>query len=396
MNTASRIQIAPGSAVPRSRDAAGALARPRPAPGHSTTRVSLAGLSKRYGESHAVRNLTLDLPPGKITALLGPSGCGKTTTLKMIAGLIAPTAGDVAFDGASVVRVPAERRGAVMVFQNHLLFPYLSVAENVAFGLKMRGKDRATIQRKVSEMLAQVRLAGFEDRQPRQLSGGQAQRVALARALVVEPRVLLLDEPLSNLDAHLRDEMRELILGLQRQSGITTVFVTHDQEEAVLLADRVVLMLDGVLQQVGEPRAFYERPASVAVARFFGGVNFLPGTRAGSVVETALGSFRLASATQSDGPVTLTIRPENIRLCHDSAAPAENTMAGTVTRRAYAGTHTRLKVEVMGSRFEVVADAAEGGRFGEGDPVCLHFPAERLWLLPAEPGFAEGKVSHEG
>jgi len=354
----------------------------RQASGHGTTRVSLAGLSKQYGDSHAVRDLTLDLPPGKITALLGPSGCGKTTTLKMIAGLIAPTAGDIVFDGASVARVPAERRGAVMVFQNHLLFPYLSVAENVAFGLKMRGKDRATIQRKVSEMLAQVRLAGFEDRRPRQLSGGQAQRVALARALVVEPRVLLLDEPLSNLDAHLRDEMRELILDLQRQSGITTVFVTHDQEEAVLLADRVALMLDGSLQQVGEPRAFYERPASVAVTRFFGGMNFLSGQRAGSVVETALGSFHLASATQPDGPVTLTIRPENIRLCHDSEAPAENTIAGTVTRRAYAGTYTRLKVEAAGRQFEVVADAAEGGRFGEGDPVCLHFPPERLWLLP--------------
>ena len=396
MNTALRNRIATGSATRQGRNTTGALTDQRQASGHGTTRVSLAGLSKQYGDSHAVRDLTLDLPAGKITALLGPSGCGKTTTLKMIAGLIAPTSGEIAFDGASVVRVPAERRGAVMVFQNHLLFPYLTVAENVAFGLKLRGEDRATIQRKVSEILTQVRLAGFEDRQPRQLSGGQAQRVALARALVVEPRVLLLDEPLSNLDAHLRDELRELILDLQRQSGITTVFVTHDQEEAVLLADRVALMLDGVLQQVGEPRSFYERPASVAVARFFGGVNFLPGTCAGSDVETALGSFRLASATQPDGPVTLTIRPENIRLCADAEAPDENSIAGTVTRRAYAGTHTRLKVEAMGRRFEVVANAAEGGRFGESDPVCLHFPPERLWVLPAEPVLAMEKVSHEG
>jgi len=392
MHTALRNRIATGAAARQGRDTAGALTDQRQASSHGTTRVSLAGLNKQYGNSHAVRDLTLDLPAGKITALLGPSGCGKTTTLKMIAGLIAPTAGEITFDGASVVRVPAERRGAVMVFQNHLLFPYLTVAENVAFGLTLRGEDRATIQRKVSEILTQVRLAGFEDRRPRQLSGGQAQRVALARALVVEPRVLLLDEPLSNLDTHLRDEMRELILDLQRQSGITTVFVTHDQEEAVLLADRVALMLDGVLQQVGEPRAFYERPASVAVARFFGGVNFLPGTRAGPVVETALGSFRLASATQPDGPVTLTIRPENIRLCAgpealrlaQDTAPDENSIAGAVTRRAYAGTHTRLKVEAAGRPFEVVADAAEGGRFGEGDPVCLHFPAERIWLLPRE------------
>ncbi len=209
--------------------------------------------------------------------------------------------------------------------------------------------------------------------------------MALARALVVEPRVLLLDEPLSNLDAHLRDEMRELILDLQRGSGITTVFVTHDQEEAALLADRVVLLLDGVLQQVGEPRAFYERPSSMAVARFFGGVNFLPGTRSGSTISTPVGSLRIAASAQPDGPVTLTIRPENIHLCAGNAAADDNAVAGVVVRRAYAGTHTRLKVEAGGRRFEVEADAIEGGRFGEGDPVCLDFPPERIWLLPREP-----------
>jgi ABC-type Fe3+/spermidine/putrescine transport system ATPase subunit len=390
MNTVLHNQIATGAVARQGQDASGVLTDGRQPSGHGTTRVSLTGLSKQYGNSYAVRDLTLDLSAGKITALLGPSGCGKTTTLKMIAGLIAPTVGEIAFDGASVLHVPAERRGAVMVFQNHLLFPYLTVGENVAFGLKLRGHSRATIQRKVREILAQVRLSGFEDRRPPQLSGGQAQRVALARALVIEPRVLLLDEPLSNLDAHLRDEMRELILDLQRQSGITTVFVTHDQEEAVILADRVVLMLNGELQQVGEPRMFYERPTSVAVARFFGGVNFLPGTRVGDMVSTALGSFRLGSATQSDGPTTLTIRPENVRLCASDEAPAENSVAGVVTRRAYAGTHTRLKVEARGHRFEVVADALEGCRFVEGDPVCLHFPPERIWLLPAETGLSAG------
>lgn len=377
------MQIAAGSAAAGQRESAGAQSGRQPPPGLGTTRVSLAGLSKRYGDSHAVRDLTLDLPAGKITALLGPSGCGKTTTLKMIAGLIEPTGGDIAFDGASVLRTPAERRGAVMVFQNHLLFPYLSVAENVAFGLKMRSEERAAVGRKVSEMLAQVHLAGFEQRRPRQLSGGQAQRVALARALVVEPRVLLLDEPLSSLDAHLRDEMRELILDLQRQRGITTAIVTHDQEEAVLLADRVALLLDGQLQQVGEPSAFYERPASAAVARFFGAVNFLPGTRAGHLVHTALGCFQVASLAQPEGPVTLTIRPENVRMCGSDQAPGENSIAGVVARRAYAGTHTRLKVEALGQRIEVVADALQGSRFADGDPVCLHFPPERLWLLPA-------------
>ncbi|MBX7233165.1 MAG: ABC transporter ATP-binding protein [Caldilineales bacterium] len=396
MNTTLINRIVTGAGVRWGRETTGVLTNGGQAAGYGTTHVLLAGLSKQYGDSHAVRDLNLDLPAGKITALLGPSGCGKTTTLKMIAGLIPPTAGDIAFDGASVAHVPAERRGAVMVFQNHLLFPHLSVAENVAFGLQLRGEDRSTIRRKVRDMLARVRLDGLGDRQPRQLSGGQAQRVTLARALVVEPRVLLLDEPLSNLDAHLRDEMRELILDLQRGSGITTVFVTHDQEEAALLADRVVLLLDGVLQQVGEPRAFYERPASAAVARFFGGVNFLPGVRAGSTVHTPLGAFRLAAANQPDGPVTLTIRPENVRLCCSNEAPSENSIAGVVSRRAYAGAYTRLKVETRGQRFEVVTDAAEGGRFEEGDPVRLHFLPERLWLLPAEPNHTAGEWHTKG
>ncbi len=357
--------------------------------GHGRTRVSLIGLNKQYQAATAVSDLTLDLPPGKITALLGPSGCGKTTTLKMIAGLIEPTSGDIAFDGASIIRLPAERRGAVMVFQNHLLFPHLSVAENVAFGLKMRGASRSSIQHKVSEMLARVRLPGFEDRRPRQLSGGQAQRVALARALVVEPRVLLLDEPLSNLDAHLRSEMRDLIHDLQRQSGITTVFVTHDQEEAVLLADRVALLLDGVLQQVGEPKSFYERPANLAVARFFGEVNFLPGMHMGGLVNTPIGSLRVAAAHQPDAAVTVTVRPENLRLFDGGAGPVENTIAAVVARSTYFGTHARFKVKAGEFLFEVVAHVSEAERFREDTPVALHFPPERLWLLPQEPGWPD-------
>ncbi|HIC89358.1 MAG TPA: ABC transporter ATP-binding protein, partial [Anaerolineae bacterium] len=191
------------------------------------TQVNLLQLSKAYSgsDTYAVHDLTLEIASGQITALLGPSGCGKTTTLKMIAGLLHPTQGDITFDGHSVLGIPAERRGAVMVFQNYLLFPYMSVGENIGFGLKMRGVDRQTIRRKVAEILDLVKLSGFEERRPKQLSGGQQQRVALARALIVEPKVLLLDEPLSNLDAHLRDEMREFILSIQRQLGITTIFV---------------------------------------------------------------------------------------------------------------------------------------------------------------------------
>lgn len=355
-----------------------------PTPG-GVTRVTLAGLTKHYPDSVAVAGLDLELPPGKITALLGPSGCGKTTTLKMIAGLIEPTDGDIAFDGVSVLNVPAERRGAVMVFQNHLLFPHLTVAENVGFGLQLRGEARRDIARKVEAMLARVHLNGYENRRPRQLSGGQAQRVALARALVVEPRVLLLDEPLSNLDLHLRDEMRELILELQRESGITTVFVTHDQTEAVLLADRVALLLDGVLQQTGEPRAFYEQPNSVAVARFFGAANFLAGERHGETVQTRLGCFRPTVATQPDGPVTLTIRPENLRVYAAAHAPAHNTIAGVITQLAYAGPQTRLKITAAGIRFDVVAATESVACYQAQEPVCLHFPQEHLWLLPVDP-----------
>ncbi|SVA92633.1 uncharacterized protein METZ01_LOCUS145487, partial [marine metagenome] len=203
----------------------------------------LSNLSQHYPntEQPALDRLNLDIESGQLNALLGPSGCGKTTAMKMIAGILMPTGGDILFDGDSVLSTPAERRGAVMVFQNYLLFPYMSVGDNVGFGLKMARVDKSTIKKKVLEMLELVQLPGVEDRKPSQLSGGQQQRIALARALIVEPKILLLDEPLSNLDAHLRDEMRELIRGIQRKMGITTVFVTHDQEEAVMLADKIAL-----------------------------------------------------------------------------------------------------------------------------------------------------------
>ncbi|MCZ7545363.1 MAG: ABC transporter ATP-binding protein [Anaerolineae bacterium] len=226
------------------------------------TQVTLENLTRRFGDVTAVDNLNLEIDSGELVAFLGPSGCGKTTTLRMIAGLLEPTSGDVKFDGASILDTPVEKRGAVMVFQQHLLFANMNVEKNVGFGLRMRGVDRAAIRKRVAEMLDLVRLSGFEDRRPEELSGGQQQRVALARALVVEPRVLLLDEPLANLDANLRLEMRDLIRNIQRRMQITTIFVTHDQEEAVMLADRVALMFDGVIQQYTPPRAFYERPAN--------------------------------------------------------------------------------------------------------------------------------------
>lgn len=348
------------------------------------THVTLHSLSKTYDRHHpAVADVCLDIPCGRITALLGPSGCGKTTLLKMIAGLLPPSAGDVCFDGQSVLHVPAERRGAVMVFQNHLLFPTMSVFDNVAFGLKMRGETKAVIGERVAAMLDLVKLSGFEHRRPHQLSGGQRQRVALARALVIEPKVLLLDEPLSNLDAHLRNEMRDLIYGLQRQLGITTVVVTHDQEEAVILADQIALIFDGALHQVGAPDDFYERPKTEAIARFFGGANFIPGHQSGAYVDTAFGPFRHRGCRLPDGPVLATIRPENIRLVADDET--DNTVDGTVVSRVYAGTHTRLRVQAATPQsppLEIITEAGDRPCHREGDSVRLQLPAQKVWLLP--------------
>jgi ABC-type Fe3+/spermidine/putrescine transport system ATPase subunit len=347
------------------------------------TQVHLYGLTKVFHgqeDVQAVKNLDLEIASGKITALLGPSGCGKTTTLKMIAGLLRPTNGDITFDGESVLGIPAEKRGAAMVFQNYLLFPYMSVGDNVGFGLRMRHVDRETIKKRVAEMLELVRLAGYEDRRPKQLSGGQQQRVALARALIIEPKVLLLDEPLSNLDAHLRDEMRDLILSIQRQLGITTIFVTHDQEEAVVLADMIALMFDGRLHQFDLPHTFYERPRSVRVARFFGGVNFLEGEKRGERVETPLGALHVNPQDIGDGPVVVTVRPENLRL----GEAGENAIQARIHSHVYVGTHTRFKVGADGWQFEVVAEAASVERFRDGETLPLTFPRDKIWLVPSE------------
>ena len=345
------------------------------------TRLSLKSLTKVYPGStiKAVDDLNLEIESGGLHALLGPSGCGKTTTMKMIAGLLKPTGGDILFDGDSVSAVPAEKRGAVMVFQNYLLFPYMSVGDNVGFGLKMRGVDKATINKRVSEMLELVKLPGVEERRPSQLSGGQQQRVALARALIVEPRLLLLDEPLSNLDAHLRDEMRELIRGIQRDLKITTVFVTHDQEEAVVLADQIALMFEGVLQQNASPDKFYEQPASERVARFFGGLNFLPGTVSDGRFESAIGSFQATQGVVSQGKATLSIRPEAINMGVPEDAP--NTVIGTIRSHVYVGTHTRYKVAVGEHEFQVVTEPQAIRQFNDGDAVSVQLTPEQVWLL---------------
>lgn len=338
--------------------------------------VQIEKLYKSFGTVTAVEELDLTIASGELVALLGPSGCGKTTTMRMLAGLLMPDRGDIRFDGRSVLTVAPERRGAVMVFQKHLLFGHMNVADNVGFGLKMRGVEKREITRRVSQMLELVQLSGYEHRRAQELSGGQQQRVALARALVIEPQVLLLDEPLANLDANLRLEMRRLIRTLQQTLGITTIFVTHDQEEAVMLADRVALMIAGQLQQYAAPRAFYERPRTVAVARFFRNENFLPGIKQGTVVETAVGCLQIGPSALPNGPVLLTMRPEHVVLTN---APVPNQLQARLISCLYLGTHNQLQVAIGESVWTVNAPPD----FSSGGEISLALPPERLWLLPA-------------
>lgn len=349
------------------------------------THVELDSISKVYpgGDLPAVNDFSLQIPSGRLVAFLGPSGCGKTTTLKMIAGLIHPSAGRICFDGADVLPIPAEKRGAVMVFQNYLLFPYMSVGANVGFGLKMRGVPKREIAKRVADMLALVKLPDIARRRPSQLSGGQQQRVALARALITEPRVLLLDEPLSNLDAHLRDEMRDLILSIQRELAVTTVFVTHDQEEAVLLADQIALMFDGLLMQYAKPDEFYQRPISERVARFFGGLNFIPAQRSDGMVRTSIGDFHFEAPggeSAPSGKTVLTIRPEQIRL--DRAAGL-NAVTGRIRERIYVGKYTRYKIALDEYTVEAISSTELPNTLTVGDEVVVHFPPDRIWVLPA-------------
>lgn len=280
------------------------------------TALLLDRLSVNYGTTRALRDFTLTIHDSELIALLGPSGCGKTTVLKAVAGLLIPASGDVKFDGVSVLPSPAEHRGATLVFQKPLLFPYMTVVENVGFGLKMRRLAKADIAKRVAQALQWVRLEGYERRKPHELSGGQEQRVALARALVTEPRVLLLDEPFSALDENLRGEMRMLVRELQRRLQITTIFVTHDQREALAVADRIALLLDGRIEQCGEPRELLLNPCSAQAARFFGW-KLLAGERSGQIVRTSAGEFKL-SQTGQDGPCEIAFRPENVRLSQNA------------------------------------------------------------------------------
>lgn len=351
--------------------------------------ISLRGLTKRFGSVVAVNNLNLDLAEGGIMALLGPSGCGKTTTLRMLAGFETADEGRILLGAADVTTLPPERRNTGMVFQNYALFPHLNVFRNIAFGLEMRGTPKQEVRQRVEAIIEKVQLTGLGERYPRQLSGGQQQRTALARALVINPSVLLLDEPLANLDAKLREEMRFYIRALQQEFGITTVYVTHDQSEALALADQVAVMMDGILQQVGPPAEIYRRPRSARVADFVGLTNLVPGTirthDAGTcAIDTAVGALHAAGAGFPPGAaVLISIRPESLHL-NAGGATAENGqvnhLSGVVQERVYLGNLIDYRIAVK-DQVILRVQAGPAPDYEPGTALTVSFAPAEAWLV---------------
>lgn len=329
-------------------------------------KLELDHLSKRYGEFHAVRDVTLDVAEGEFLVLLGPSGCGKTTTLRMIAGFIEPSGGAVRIGGHDITWQPPWKRNTGLVFQSYALFPHLTVNQNVGFGLEMRKVPPSEIAQRTAEALRLVRLEHLGERLPRQLSGGQQQRVALARALVFRPDVLLLDEPLSNLDAKLRHEVRVEIRELQRQLELTTVMVTHDQEEALTMADRLVVMSEGSVRQAGTQRDLYERPADRFVADFVGRSTFLDGHVESSGVFRTEGGLALRCNGAAIGKGSLAIRPERISIAPAPVEGAENSLEGTVEFVSYLGAQIDIHVRIS-PRERLIAQIAN--RAGDFTPL---------------------------
>ncbi len=367
--------------------------------------LELEALSKRFGSTLAVDDVSLEVPRGEFLSLLGPSGCGKTTTLRMIAGFETPTDGRIVLDGRDVTRVPPQRRGSGMVFQNYALFPHLDVFENVAFGLRARGESGSEIRRKVGASLERVDLAGYEKRAVQALSGGQQQRVALARALAPEPPLLLLDEPLSNLDAALRERTRDELRALLKEVGITAVFVTHDQEEAFALSDRIAVMSAGRLQQLGTPETLYRSPANPFVASFVGRANFLDGRvveRDGEhgVAEVGDGArWRVRVRGEGVDEVRVMVRPEALRLspleaagrgdgsgAADPGRPGHGAgLPGRVVERRFAGAVTQYRVRLSGAPELLVTIPGHGGSH-EGDVLITAEEDPPLYAFPRDGG----------
>ena len=344
--------------------------------------VALTGLVKRYGSTLALDGVSLRVAPGEFFTLLGPSGCGKTTTLRSVAGFVTPDAGEVAINDTVVTRVPPHRRHVGMVFQHYALFPHRTVAQNVAFGLRMQRVDRAEIARRVTDALALVQLPAYGERYPRQLSGGEQQRVALARALITRPAVLLLDEPLGALDKKLRDHMKIELTRLQREVGITTIYVTHDQEEALTMSDRIAVMHRGRVEQVAPPRELYETPGTAFVAGFIGNINLLSGRAAGlNVVDC--GGARVAATGEAPAgtAVAVALRPERIRL--EPNGTVDTVLPMTVVHVVYQGETVRY---ILKSDAGLELQATELGevRFAAGARVRAGWAAADARIIREE------------
>jgi spermidine/putrescine ABC transporter ATP-binding subunit len=352
------------------------------------SRVEVIGAEKRYGTVAALDDVSLTFADGEFFGMLGPSGSGKTTLLRSIAGFIELDAGEVRVDGEDIARVPVHKRDIGMVFQNYALFPHMTVFDNVAFGLSVRKLPEAEIKQRVESILDLVRLNAMHARKPKQLSGGQQQRVALARALVTRPKVLLLDEPLGALDKHLREEMQVELRRIQREVGITTIFVTHDQEEAMTLSDRIAILNQGKIVQVGAPLEVYERPLNRFAAGFLGVANFLEG-RVASVtgnearVDLALGGQALAPAggLRAGEPALIAVRPEKIAVSAGDGGSGPNRLGGAVTSAIFSGSSTTYRVAVGEQTLAVFQQNSAASRFEPGDRVTLHWSPEHNVLV---------------
>jgi iron(III) transport system ATP-binding protein len=350
--------------------------------------VQLNGLTKRYGGVPVVNDVSLSIGKGQLVCLLGPSGCGKTTTLRLIAGFLHPDAGEISVGGRRISSPESseapERRNMSMIFQSYALWPHMTVYENVAYGLRLRNLAGADIQRRADTILAATRLSALAQRYPGELSGGQQQRVSLARALVIEPETLLLDEPLSNLDANLREEMRFEIRRLHDKYRYTTVYVTHDQAEAMTTADLIVVMNQGVIEQAGSPEDIYQQPRTEFVARFLGGTNIFKGRWDGNDMVACSNGMTLRCASGEfapQGDTAVSVRHHDIQLAPAAPADAQtNWIRGTVVRQVYLGSHRHYLVMVAeGETVRAVAPVHVA--VGHGEAVWLHFPPQHCRAL---------------
>lgn len=351
-------------------------------------KLSLVDLGKSFGSVSAVSNVSLTLRQGEFVSLLGPSGCGKTTTLRMIAGFMKPSTGRIEVNG-QVVSSPSwmvapEKRGMSMIFQSYAIWPNMTVGENVAFGLKLRKLSAAAVTERVDRILDVVRLRGLKNRYPAELSGGQQQRVALARAIVIEPEVLLLDEPLSNLDANLREEMRSEIRRLHDQYQITTVYVTHDQAEAMVTSDRIVVMNHGRIEQVDDPVTLYRAPTSRFVAGFIGRTNLLDGQREGDRI--LFRGFSVPALAATGTGASFSIRPQNIRLRRDGDAPGKWCVPGQLEQRAYLGEYWEYEIRAAGSDIRLRVNAPPEDMHAVGEEVWMEIDPATIAPVPGPEG----------